>query len=385
MFRALFLTVALVIAPFSGLANRSVRAADAPELRYFAEATGHTIADPFLSRWIAENGAVTLGDPITEPVELYGKTVQFFKYGLLAHGSSKTARQPAGATLLALDVQAHSPNSGRRDPSPIDVGGGQSINADPGQNGVVWSDKTRHTISGSILSYYSDHGGSDSFGQPISEPYVSGGFTMQWFEYGRIEVAQKGGAVSPAPVGYELARRLGVDSKTVNRGGLPVFLASRFAKFQGDGTIPEATGIFEPVEIMIPAISVDAKIEQVDIVDGAMGTPQDAWNVGWYPQISWPGEYTNVVMAGHRDWWGIGPTVFYNLPDLAPGEMIYLVGANGKGATYKITDSYSVGSDTNAGDVVGDTGSDILTLITCDGSFDGAEYASRQIIRAERI
>jgi LPXTG-site transpeptidase (sortase) family protein len=373
------------MAPVAGLANRTVRAANTPELRYFAEATGHTISDPFLSRWIAENGAVTLGNPITEPVELDGKTVQFFEYGLLAHGSSKTARQAAGGTLLALDVQAHSPNSGRRSPSPIDVAGGQSVAADPGQNGAVWSAKTHRTIFGAILSYYNDHGGAASFGQPLSEPYVSGGFTLQWFEYGRIEVAQNGGAVSSAPVGYELARRLGVDSKTVKRAGLPTFLASRFAKFQGDGTIPEATGVFEPVEIMIPAISIDAKIEQVDIVNGAMGTPQDAWNVGWYPQISWPGEYTNVVMAGHRDWWGIGPTVFYHLPDLQPGEMIYLIGANGKGATYRITDAYSVGSDTNAGDVVGDTGSEILTLITCDGSFNGQEYASRQIIRAARI
>jgi sortase (surface protein transpeptidase) len=65
--------------------------------------------------------------------------------------------------------------------------------------------------------------------------------------------------------------------------------------------------------------------------------------------------------------------------------MIYLVGADGKGATYKITDVYSVGADTDAGQVVGDTGSEVLTLITCVGAFDGAEYQSRQIVRAARI
>jgi len=379
------LAVALIVSPFTGLVLRSVSAANAPAPRYFAAATGHTVADPFLSRWISDDGASALGNPITEPVKLGGKTVQFFEFGLLARGSSKTSRQPAAKTLLRLQVQAHSTSTGRRDPSPIDISGGQSVGADPGRDGVVWSEKTRHTIGGSILAYYNDNGGPDRFGQPISESYVSNGFAMQWFEYGRIQISQNDGAIAPAPVGYELARALGVDSGKVNQGGLPLFLASRFAKYQGDGTVPNASGVFEPVKIMIPAISVDANIEQVAIVDGAMGTPQDAWNVGWYPQISWPGEYTNVVMAGHRDWWGIGPTVFYSLPDLAPGEMIYLVGANGKGATYRITDAYSVGSDTNAGDVVGDTGAEMLTLITCDGSFNGAEYASRQIIRAARI
>ena len=381
--RTLFIAAALLASPLAGLTLNSARASEIPSPRYFSVESGHTIGDPFLGRWIVDGGAATLGNPISEPVTLEGKTVQFFEYGALAQ-QSEIARLPVAAMLLAHDVRAHSPGNGHRSPSPIDSAGGQRAAANAGQEGVVSIDATNLTVSGSLLGYYRDHGGDGRFGAPISQPYRTGGVTVQWFEFGRIELAKSGVAIS-APVGFELARRLGVDMARVDQGGLPLFLASRIATFHGDGAVPNAQGVFEPVEIKIPAISVDAKIERVSIVDGAMGTPEDAWNVGWYPQLSWPGEYTNVVMAGHRDWWGIGPTVFYDLPNLTAGDMIYLVGADGAGATYRITDAYSVGSETNAGDIVGDTGGEMLTLITCDGSFDGAEYASRQIIRAQRI
>jgi LPXTG-site transpeptidase (sortase) family protein len=382
--RAGLLAFALLVGPLTGLALHAAGAADTPSPRFFAAATGHTVGDPFLNGWIAANGAESLGNPVTEPVDVGSKTRQYFEFGVLSRKSSKTTRVMAAKTLLALLVREHSPSSNGRKPSPIDRTGGEPVNADPGLTGVVWSDKTNHTASGAILEFYQHNGGSTRFGQPISESYRAGGVTVQWFEYGRLQLDLNGNVTS-APVGFELARLTGVQSDRVTQGGLPLFLTSRFASYQGDGTIPNAAAAFAPVEIMIPAISVDAKIEQVAVVDGVMGTPEDAWNVGWYPQISWPGTFTNVVMAGHRDWWGIGPTVFYNLPDLTNGEMIYLLGADGKGATYRVTDAYSVGSDTNAGDVVGDTGADILTLITCDGSFDGAEYNSRQIVRAQRI
>lgn len=383
-FRMILVAVALLAGPMAGLPLHSTQAADAPSARFFAQSTGHTVSSPFLNEWIAAHGAATLGNPITEPVDATGTTVQYFEYGALSRKSSKTTRQATGKTLLALLVRAHSPSSARRQASPVDQAGGQSVEADPGQDGVTWSGQTKHTISGAILGFYDANGGTGRFGQPISQSYRAGGSTRQWFEYGRLQTDLNGN-VSAAPIGFELARQLGVKSDRVTQNGLPLFLASRFATYKGDGAVPEATAAFAPVEIIIPAISVDATIERTAIVDGAMGIPVDAWNVGWYPQISWPGAFTNVVMAGHRDWWGIGPTVFYKLPNLTDGEMIYLVGADGKGATYKIFDVYSVDSNTNASDVVGDTGTDILTLITCDGNFDGSEYNSRQIIRAERI
>ena len=98
-----------------------------------------------------------------------------------------------------------------------------------------------------------------------------------------------------------------------------------------------------------------------------------------------PGTFTNVVMAGHKDWWNVGPTVFWNLNQLVPNEMIYLVGKDGKGGTYRITDSWAVDANVNANDIISDKGEETLTLITCDGAFDGQHYLQRWIVRAERV
>ncbi|MBN9012790.1 MAG: class F sortase, partial [Rhizobiales bacterium] len=385
-FRRTICAALLLLAPFFTLLTTGARAADAPQLRFYAESTGHTIGDDFLRRWIADDGANTLGDPVSEVVKASGKTYQYFQFGALVGSKSggDVSRMPVAQALLNFQVQNRDTAGGRRALGVRDANAGAAVASDPGAKNIVWDKKTKHTISGAILGFYKKHNGVASFGHPLTEAYASGGYTIQWFQYGRIQV-DLSGQVTAGHVGFEYARALGVDSAKVKRGNLPLFSASRFKTFVGDGTVPEASGIFAPVKIEIPAIGVDANIEQVGIVNGAMGTPQDAWNVGWYPQLSWPGQYSNVVMAGHRDWWGIGPTVFWNLPNLAAGEMIYLVGADGTGATYKITDVYSVDSTTDAGQVVGDTGSDMLTLITCDGSFNGSEYLSRQIVRASRI
>jgi LPXTG-site transpeptidase (sortase) family protein len=90
-------------------------------------------------------------------------------------------------------------------------------------------------------------------------------------------------------------------------------------------------------------------------------------------------------MAGHKDWWNVGPVVFWNLDKLAPGDKIYLIGKNGKGFTYVVTRAWQIDADTDAGVVVNDTGAETLTLITCGGDFDGSEYLLRQIVRAERM
>jgi LPXTG-site transpeptidase (sortase) family protein len=208
---------------------------------------------------------------------------------------------------------------------------------------------------------------------------------VQWFELGRLELPSGSDNVKFGATGFELAIARGLDVGKVKSRGLPDFDSARFTRFFGDGTIPEAVGPFDPVEIKIPAINVDANVEQVAIVDGVMGIPEDPWAVGWYPTLSLPGDFTNVVMAGHKDWWNIGPTVFWDLNQLVPNEMIYLVGEDGTGATYQITESWAVDANVNAADIVSDQGAEMLTLITCDGAFDGQHYLQRWIVRAMRV
>ena len=342
----------------------------------FAEATGHIIGEPFLSGWISRNGATTLGMPVSESGKTDGRVSQYFQYGwLLSRTESSDTKdlrlQRVGEQLLAKQSQTDREVGGRR------VGNARTS--------IAFGENATPKISGRTKTFYERHGGDDRFGEPISAEYVASGMRIQWFEYGRLQWSLGDKKVTAAPVGWELAIANGVDVSPVDRNHLPVFEPSRYRQYLGDGVIPNATGAFSPVKIEIPKISVNANIEAIGIINGVMQTPANAWNVGWYSSLARPGDWTNVVMAGHRDWWGIGPVVFWNLDLLSTGDKIYLVGKDGKGSTYVVTESWQVGADINANSIISDTGGEMLTLITCDGAFNGSEYALRRIVRAERI
>ncbi|GIW03883.1 MAG: hypothetical protein KatS3mg059_0503 [Thermomicrobiales bacterium] len=74
-----------------------------------------------------------------------------------------------------------------------------------------------------------------------------------------------------------------------------------------------------PVSITIQKIGVDATIETIEIVDGVMQDPTGPWVVSWYKETARLGEVGNVVMAGHLDYWDVGPAVFYNIAQLHQG------------------------------------------------------------------
>lgn len=384
------LAILVVLSFFVSLAAPAGPATAAPTPKptadaYFAEETGHTLAEPFLSRWVASGGAEELGLPVTEPVEFGGGRTQYFAYGAL---TEQTADGVAVELLAAV-------------PAGKELWGAAGQDAD---------EPAPRVAAAKINRYYADHGGDDRFGEPLAAASVEGELAVRWYSHGRLELELEASAkVEPAPVGEELAERLDVDTEPVERGDLPLFDLTGFDLSEpeslvaaeeeplvaaeeevasvptGDGTYPEATAPFTPVRIVIPAIGVDAAIEQVGIPGGVMGTPAEPMNVGWYPSISTPGTGTNVVMSGHVDYYTIGPAVFYSLGALGAGARIYVLGPDGAGITYAVTASWVVGAGDSADGVIGGTGTEALTLITCTGSFDGAEYDSRQIVRAERI
>ncbi|MGH2560553.1 MAG: sortase [Thermomicrobiales bacterium] len=382
------MATALLIA-LAGASTAAPTSALSATNRYYVEDTGHILAEPFLTFWAHRDGKQRLGLPVTEPVSIRDRPAQYFEFGVLRARSTSAddpliEAMPAGSDLLAARHDPARLVTGRR------VGGDRAASnfrsrGEPENNRVHFDETTGHTISGRILGSYEDFGGAEHLGRPLSESYVAGGMRVQWFERGRLQWRLGNDRVALAPVGLELAVARGVATGRVSGDDLALYDPGRFRGYAGDGTIPRAIGPFEPVEIRIPAINIDAKIEQVPIVNGAMAVPRDAWNVGWYPTISTPGEFTNVVLAGHRDWWNIGPVVFYNLERLNPGDKVYLLAEDGAGYTYQVVERWMIDGDTPAGEVVSDTGTETLTLITCGGAFNGAEYENRVIVRAERI
>ncbi|MCO5217171.1 MAG: class F sortase [Thermomicrobiales bacterium] len=146
-----------------------------------------------------------------------------------------------------------------------------------------------------------------------------------------------------------------------------------------------------PANIVIESIGVNADIEQLDIVDGVMENPTGPWVVSWYRQTATLGEPGNVVLAGHVDFWNVGPSVFFNIRNLTEGEEILLTGEDGRTATYAVEWVETFDNETLEGgklqEVVGVTGYQALTMITCGGEFDhvNGHYLSRTVVRARFV
>ena len=139
-----------------------------------------------------------------------------------------------------------------------------------------------------------------------------------------------------------------------------------------------------PVRIQIPKLNVDAPVEIRSVgPDGISQSPADPHDVAWYDFSDRPGEPGIALFAGHRDWWGIGPTVFYGLDTLQKGDEIAVLGKDGKHHSYRVVQSYLVDPDSRAGDLLaGAPGS--IVVYTCDGAFDAlkGEYTRRFVVKA---
>ncbi len=143
-----------------------------------------------------------------------------------------------------------------------------------------------------------------------------------------------------------------------------------------------------PVAIKIENASVDAEVETIEIVDGKMQDPSGPWVVSWYKETAKLGEDSNAVMAGHLDYWDVGPAVFYNVGSLQPNDKIKVTGEDGDIYTYAVDWVKNYDSE-NAPieDIVGPTDTESLTLITCGGPFDyqNGVYLQRTVVRSHRV
>lgn len=324
------------------------------------------VAAPFADAWQAF-GAEVLGAPVSPPVEIDGRLMQFFAYGaLVADDAGGVARYAVGSALAAA-----------RDPDSVV----QRRRSGPSRAGEAFAHDPERSFAASlaISDGYERLGGEARFGAAISRPYTAAGRRVQWFEFGRIvwSLADRSGEI--ALDGWELARTLRLP---VAREVSPVSI-ERPAEIDRNDSL-RAVG-FAPARIQIPTIGVDAWVENIGIVDGVMQTPVDAWNVGWYGQLPQPGGYGNAVFAAHRDWWNVGPVVFYRLGEVTIGETIVITGANGERATYRVTELYTVPADADFSSVIASNGGQEITLITCFGTWDGTQYVDRLIVRGVLI
>jgi sortase A len=134
-----------------------------------------------------------------------------------------------------------------------------------------------------------------------------------------------------------------------------------------------------PVELEIPRIGVTTPVRPVaSVVEGDRWhwpVPSDA--AGHLLGSANPGEPGNIAITGHVDT-RYGPGVFARLAELRPGDTVIVRSADGQ-FVYQVTETFVIPEDDVT--VLRQTGSELLTLITCVP--DGV-YAHRLVVRAQR-
>jgi sortase (surface protein transpeptidase) len=149
--------------------------------------------------------------------------------------------------------------------------------------------------------------------------------------------------------------------------------------------------------MIIDKLGVDAPVVSLGLDEnGVPMVPDNPYDVVWYDFTSRPGWGSNAVFSGHVDWviWGrpvIG--VFYYLRDLDLDDEIKIVLEDGTEYHYKVTANRALPSDDpEVLSLMGPTPEDVVTLITCGGTWIrdyreplGGRYTDRQIVRAGLI
>jgi len=130
-----------------------------------------------------------------------------------------------------------------------------------------------------------------------------------------------------------------------------------------------------PASITIPAIDVTSPVDSVGLEpDGTLEVPVPGPaydHAAWYRGSPTPGRVGPSVVLGHVDSAANGPSVFYDLGRLRPGDRITVTSADRSSRTFAVDAVRSFPKDDFPSlEVYGDTAGPELRLITCGGDFN---------------
>lgn len=143
-----------------------------------------------------------------------------------------------------------------------------------------------------------------------------------------------------------------------------------------------------PVRLRIPTIGLDASVDVVGLTAaGALQVPAAGPGYdlpAWYRGSPTPGELGPAVVVGHVDSW-TGPSVFFRLGALHPGDQVQVTRADGSRATFLVTGVRRYAKSRFPTRLVyGPVSYAALRLITCGGPFDrtSGHYRDNTIVFA---
>jgi hypothetical protein len=139
----------------------------------------------------------------------------------------------------------------------------------------------------------------------------------------------------------------------------------------GRRTLPVSAPAAGPVHLSVPAVGIETPLTAIDLdVTGALVPPSDDALAGWYRSGPMPGDPGPAVITGHVDSVA-GPAVFFRLGQVAAGDPVSVVRADGTTVRFTVTRvaRYPKG-DFPTAEVYAPTPGPELRLITCGGVFD---------------
>jgi len=144
-----------------------------------------------------------------------------------------------------------------------------------------------------------------------------------------------------------------------------------------------------PVEIMIPAIMVDASIESVGLTaSGSIGVPSNPSNAAWFNQSIKPGDRGTSIIVGHSGWNNGRSVAFDDLKKVNIGDKIYIRDEDGSIGVFIVTRLQTLGENEDYGNEFDQNDGDAhLSLITCSGIWSNASktYSDRLIIFSNKV
>lgn len=147
-----------------------------------------------------------------------------------------------------------------------------------------------------------------------------------------------------------------------------------------------------PVGIDIPAIAVHSSLQYLGLtVDGSLQVPAPGPRydeAAWYKYSTTPGSVGSAIILGHVDSATDGPSVFFRLGALHPGDEILVARADGRVAVFRVDAVRSYAKVLFPSQhVFGDEEYAALRLITCGGEFDRAsgQYVDNIVVFASLV
>jgi hypothetical protein len=147
----------------------------------------------------------------------------------------------------------------------------------------------------------------------------------------------------------------------------------------------------EPVSLAIPSIDVDSPIHDLGLdAGGGLEVPQGPHydDAAWFRHSPTPGELGPAVLLGHVDSAANGPSVFFRLGELAAGDLIEVIRADGSAAVFAVDAVHRYAKSDFPTDLVyGDLDHAGLRILTCGGAFDRSarSYVDNVVVFASLV